>query len=399
MRFDPFTAEAIADPYPQYRRLREEEPVHWSEKLRSWVVFRHDDVTAFFRDDERLSSDRTKARKFDGPTAGVAGVLRTVASDPPAHTPVRAMLNASLNPRVRTMSPRIGEIVAVLIERLGAAVTRAVERRELAGEVDLMEEFACPLPIDVIAELFDVPHADRTRFQEWSSAVARGMDRFYSGDEVKKGLAELGAYFHGLVQERGSSKGDDLVRRLLGARHHEDRMSEVEVVAMCAALIFAGHETTVNLIGNGMLALLREPAELERLRNDPELIESAVEELLRFDSPAQFISRTAAVDFEWRGKTIRRGDSVLACIGSANRDPQAFAEPDRLDLGRDPNPHLAFGLGTHFCPGAQLTRIEARAAIPALLRRFPGIRLGSSAPSRRPTAVLRSLEHLPVRLD
>jgi cytochrome P450 len=296
------------------------------------------------------------------------------------------------------MAPRVGEIVAVLIERLGAAVTRAVERSELDGEADLIEEFACPLPVDVIAELFDVPHADRARFQAWSSAVARGMDRFYSGDEVKKGLQELGAYFHGLVQERGGSEGDDLVRRLLGARHHEDQMSEVEVVAMCAALIFAGHETTVNLIGNGMLALLREPSELERLRDDPDSIETAVEELLRFDSPAQLISRTAATDFEWRGKTIRRGDAVLACLGSANRDPEAFVEPDRLDVARQPNPHLAFGLGTHFCPGAQLTRIEARAAIPALLRRFPGIRLGSSPPRRRPTAVLRSLENLPVRL-
>jgi cytochrome P450 len=308
------------------------------------------------------------------------------------------MLNASLNPRVRAVGPRVGELIAALLERLGEAVTRVVERSELAGEVDLIEEFAYPLPINVIAELLDVPHADRARFQEWSRAVARGMDRFYSGDEAKKGLLEIGAYFHGLVQERSGSGGDDLVRRLLGARYHGEPMTDLEVVAMCTALVFGGHETTVNLIGNGVLALLREPAELERLRSGAASIDASVEELLRFDSPAQFISRVAAVDFEWRGKPIRRRESVLAGVGAANRDPRVFAEPDRLDVGRDPNPHLAFGLGTHFCPGAQLTRIEARAAIPALLRRFPEIRLGSSPPVRHRTAVLRGLEHLPVRL-
>jgi cytochrome P450 len=168
---------------------------------------------------------------------------------------------------------------------------------------------------------------------------------------------------------------------------------------MCTALVFGGHETTVNLVGNGMLALLRRRDELERLRADPSLASTAVEELLRWDSPAQLISRTAAVDFELRGKPIRAGDSVLASIGAANRDPAVFEDPDRLDLARSPNPHLAFGLGTHACPGAQLSRIEARAAIPALLRRFPAIRLGSAPPLRRRTAVLRGLEALPVRVD
>lgn len=397
MFFDPFTAEALGDPYPQYAALRAAEPVHWSEKLRSWVVFRHDDVEQFFRDDARLSSDRTRARNYKGPRQpeGMAPI-RTVASDPPAHTPVRALLNIGLNPRVRAIGPTVDALIARLLDAIPTAAAGLAERLPEGGAVDLVAAFAYPLPIEVIAELLAVPVEDRPRFQEASRAIARGMDRFLSGPEAAAGLQELGAYFLGLLQERRDSPGDDLVRRLLGAEHHGDRLSELEVVAMCTALVFGGHETTVNLLGNGLLALLRHPEQLARLRAAPERIGAAVEELLRYDSPAQLISRTATVDFDWRGAAIRAGDNVLACLGAANRDPAAFADPDRLDLAREPNPHLAFGLGTHFCPGAQLTRIEARAAIPALLRRFPDLRLAAEPPARRPTAVLRGLERLPV---
>jgi len=221
------------------------------------------------------------------------------------------------------------------------------------------------------------------------------MDRFFSSGDAAQGLHEMGAYFYQIVAERRGAAGDDLIQSLIRAEHHGDTLSELEVVALCTALVFGGHETTVNLLGNGMLALLDRPADLERLRAEPQLVETAVEELLRFDSPAQFISRTAAVDFEWSAQRLRRGDVVLAALGAANRDPAAFVAADQLDLGRTPNPHLAFGLGTHFCPGAQLSRIEVRAAIPALLHRFPTLRL-AGAPVRRPTAVLRGLEHLPV---
>jgi len=202
-----------------------------------------------------------------------------------------------------------------------------------------------------------------------------------------------------MVQQRKETTGDDLVHRLLGVEYRSDRFTEPEVVAMCTALVFGGHETTVNLIGNGVLALLRHPEQLEELRANPARIETAVEELLRFDSPAQMISRTAIRDVRLRERQIKAGDAVLAAIGAANRDPEVFAAPDELDLGRRPNPHLAFGLGTHICPGAQLTRIEGRAAIPALLRRFPRLHLGSAPPVRRKTAVLRGLECLPVRVD
>jgi cytochrome P450 len=399
--FDPFTDEAIEDPYPQYAAFRRQDPVHWSGKLHAWVLFRHDDVSAFLRDDERLSSDHAKAARFKGRRTpeGDAGRLRTVSSDPPEHAPVRAMLVASLNPRVRAIGPRVADLVAALLERVAGAVERVVERSHLEGEVDLITEFAYPLPIQVIAELLDVPERDRAQFQASSRAVARGMDRFYSGGDASQGLREIGAYFHQLVQERRGSAGDDLVRRLLGAEHTGDRLSDLEVVALCTALVFGGHETTVNLLGNGMLALLGRPEALAMLRAEPERIGTAIEELLRFDSPAQLIARSATVDFDLRGRTIRAGDSVLASIGAANRDPAVFAGPDRLHPARTPNPHLAFGLGTHVCPGAQLSRIEARAAIAALLRRFPALRLGTAAPVRRRTAVLRGLERLPIRVD
>lgn len=395
MSFDPFTPEALADPYPQYAALRAADPVHWSDKLRGWVVFRHDDVAAFFRD-ERLSSDRSRAARFKGPRPGDGlPPIRTVASDPPAHAAVRALLAASLTPRVRAVGP----FVEALIDRLLGAIPSAAEalaaRLPDGAAFDLIDAFAYPLPIEVIAELLDVPAADRPRFQEASRVIARGMDRFYSGREVSSGLTELGAYFLQLVGERRDTPGDDLVRRLLVAEHHGDRLTELEVVAMCTALVFGGHETTVNLLGNGVLALLSHPERLATLRDAPAGIDAAVEELLRYDSPAQLISRTAVADFAWRGAAIRAGDVVLACLGAANRDPAVFDAPDRLDLGRSPNPHLAFGLGAHFCPGAALSRLEARAAIPALLRRFPRLRR-AGPPVRRPTAVLRGLEHLPV---
>lgn len=385
MRFDPFSDAAIADPYPHYAELRAADPVHWSEKLRAWVLFRYDDVASAFRDDTRLSADRRRAARAH--LEAGAPDLRTVSSDPPQCVAVRALLNAALVPRVRGIGPRIDAIVEELLAGL-AGRSRA----------DLVADFAYALPIRVIAELLDVPAADQARFQELSRAIARGMDRFYGGADAATGLREIGAYFLGLVAERKDGPGEDLVSRLLRAEHQGDHLAELEVVAMCAALVFGGHETTVNLIASGLLALLRNPDELARLRADATLAGAAVEECLRYESPPQFISRVVAEAHERGGKTLRPGDSVLLGIGPANRDPAVFADPDRLDLGRTPNPHVAFGLGTHFCPGAQLSRMEARTALPALLARFPRLRLDGDPVWRR-TVVLRGLERLPVRLD
>ena len=389
MAFDPFSDAAFADPYPQYAAFRESDPVHWSEKLRAWMLLRHDDVAAAFRDDVSFSADRRRARRAARDDAEPPPpAVRTVASDPPECLPVRAILNAALVPRVRTMGPRIEAITHELLDRMAG-------RRY----VDLVADFAHALPIRVIAELLDVPDAERARFQALSATIARGMDRFYGGDEVASGLREIGAFFLGLVVERKDGDGDDLVRGLLRAEHHGDRLSDLEVTAMCTALVFGGHETTVNLIASGLLALLRHPTEVERLRSDAAaLVPSAVEELLRYESPPQFISRVVGEPVELRGKHLRPGDSVLLGIGAANRDPAVFRDPDRLDVGRSPNPHIAFGLGTHVCPGAQLSRMEARTAVPAILARFPRLRLAGE-PAWRRTIILRALERLPVRID
>ena len=386
MAFDPFTDAAIADPYPQYAELRARDPVHWSEKLRAWILFRHDDVAAAFRDDARFSADRRKAVRpsREGLAQDGSTGLRTISSDPPECLAVRALLNACLVPGVRAIAPRIEAIVEELLDRMDGQ-----------HEVDLVADFAYALPIRVIADLLDVPEPDRARFQDLSRTVARGMDRFYGGAEAATGLREMGAYFLGLVVERKSTPGEDLVSRLLEAEHQGDRLSDLEVVAMCTALVFGGHETTANLIGTGMLALLRNPRALDRLREEPKIAPSAIEELLRYESPPQFMSRVVGQDHALRGRTLRTGESVLLGIGAANRDRAAFDDPDRLDVARTPNPHLAFGLGTHFCPGAQLSRLEARAAIPALVQRFPRLRLGGDPVWRR-TMILRGLERLPV---
>jgi cytochrome P450 len=426
MAFDLFDPATRADPYPCYAAQRARAPVVWSDQVRAWVLLGHAEVQAVLRDDTVFSADRRRSRRRRGeegadglapqrptPGAGPPGgaaaaggtVIRVVASDPPEGLDVRALLNDALVPMVRAIGPRIDALVTELLDGLTLRAARE-------ATVDLVEDFAYALPIRVIAELLDVPPHERARFQDLSRAIARGMDRFYGGDDVRAGLAEIGAYFLGLLPERreratlltrGGALGSaalhdvDLVTRLLLAERQGDRLSDLEVVAMCTALVFGGHETTVNLIANGMLALLRHPDERRRLLDVPSLVPTAVEELLRYDSPPQFVSRVVVETTTLGGAILQPGDSVLVGIGAANRDPAAFDDPDRLDVGRTPNAHVAFGLGTHFCPGAQLSRLEARAALPALLARFPDLRLAGD-PVWRPTFILRGLERLLVRL-
>jgi cytochrome P450 len=402
---DLLDAATLADPYPHYAAARRASPVAWNDRLRAWLLLGHAEVTAALRDDARFSADRRRTRRTgtaaDAPRAAAAA-LRVVASDPPECLQVRALLNDALVPKVRAIAARIDALVDELLHGLAKHASRG-------AAVDLVEDFAYALPIRVIADVLDVPHGERARFQELSRTIARGMDRFHGGGEVKAGLTEIGAYFFGLLPERreraaraadddAAGGHDDLMTRLLRAARDGDRLSELEVVAMCTALVFGGHETTVNLIANGTLALLRHPRQLARLRDEPALVPTAVEELLRWDSPPQFVSRVVTGPTRLGGATLACGDTVLVGIGAANRDPAAFHEPDRLDVGRTPNPHVAFGVGTHFCPGAQLSRIEARAALGALVARFPDLRLAGE-PAWRPTFILRGLERLPVRLS
>lgn len=393
--FNPFLPEVLDNPYPTYHRLRADDPVHWSDKLRSWVLTRYEDVRDVFFHDPRLSSDRSKAAKYQGARHGMRGL----SSDPPDGVVVRQLLVQGLSPRTAVvMAPRVEELVDELLGLIEAGVERHLDEIDLAGEVDLVASFAYPLPIRVISELFGVPGADRDRFQDWSRDLAVSMDRMYSRPQT--GVQELQAYMRALVQKRRVDPGADLISQLWEAEVDGDRLTEDELVGLATAVIFAGHETTVNLIGNGVLALLRHPDQLDAMRDDDEVVRTGVEELLRYDSPAQLVSRSALEDVPLDGKVIRAGDSVVAMLGAANRDPSVFPDPDALDLTRNPNPHIAFGHGAHFCLGAALSRREAQTAIPALLRRFPRLRLSDDRPPRfRPTLVLRGLEELPVVVD
>lgn len=404
-QFDPFSPEALADPYPQYAVARADEPIMYVERLRSWAVFRYADVVEFFKS-KALSADRTAAEKYRGRRSS----FRTVGSEPPDHSTVRAAITQSLYPMVAQLLPSVEALVAHMLDRVEASVERFLDdagwapgggdgHRAAGAELDLIEAFAYPLPISVIADLFGVPEADRDQFQAWSHDMARAMDRFYAKDRGAA-LSDFAAYFEAMVADRRRRPRDDLVSRMLESDWRGDRLTDEEVVSLCTTLIFAGHETTTNLIGNGMLSLLQDPDQHERLSAAPEeLAETAVEEFLRFDSPAQIISRTVVAPTELGGVELAPGETVLGVIGSANRDEREFGDTaGELDVGRSPNYHLAFGLGHHFCPGAKLSRLEARVAIPALLRRLPGLRLAEEPWRYRPTAVLRGLERLPVRV-
>jgi cytochrome P450 len=294
--------------------------------------------------------------------------------------------------------------VETLRGHIEAIVERLLDRMADLPQVDVIEALAYPLPVTVISELMGVPARDNEMIKEWSRDVARALDAIALpvGPEVieRGGQATeaIAGYFRGLAEERRRRPGTDLLSGLVQAEEAGDRLSERELLATCLLLYVAGHETTVNLIGNGLLALLRHPEERRRLQADPALMPAAVEELLRYDGPVQRTGRMAAVDAEIKGVPIPTGTLVLGLTGAANRDPAQFAEPDRLDLGRDQPRHLAFGAGIHYCLGASLARLETQVAIGAMLRRFPALTLAAERLVWRPSTTLRGLDSLPVVL-
>jgi pimeloyl-[acyl-carrier protein] synthase len=268
--------------------------------------------------------------------------------------------------------------------------------------MDLIEEFAYPLPVVVICEMLGVPVADQERFKGWGLDIARGLDAVLLGPDSPviqrstESRSALANYFRELIAERRSTPRADMLTDLIAAEEAGDKLSENELLATCILLLVAGHETTVNLIGNGTLALLRHPDQLQRLRDNPGLIGTAVEELLRFDGPVQRTARIPSADIAIGGKVIPKGDMVMPFIGAADRDPAQFPEPDRLDIGRTDNRHIAFGWGIHFCLGAPLARVEGQIALNTLVRRLPKLALATEAPAFRQSLTLRGLSALPV---
>ncbi|MBB1259879.1 cytochrome P450 [Streptomyces alkaliterrae] len=398
--FDPWSPAFVADPYPVYEELRRSGRVHWYETSRQWLVPGYDDVRELLRD-RRLGrsylhrfSHEEFGRSAPPPeeepfhTLNAHGLLDL---EPPDHTRIRRLVSRAFTPR---MVERLAPTVARMADEL---VGRLVEE----GGGDLLTAVAEPLPVAVIAEMLGVPEADRPLLRPWSADIC-GMfelnpDRETAARAVRA-AEEFSAYLRELVALRRRQPGEDLVSALI-AVHDGDgaRLGEQEMVSTCALLLNAGHEATVNSTVNGWWTLFRHPAELARLRAEPELLPSAVEELLRFDTPLQMFERWVLEEVTIGDTVLPRGAEVALLFGSANRDPARFAEPDRLDLGRADNPHISFGVGIHYCLGAPLARVELAASFRALLLRAPGLRLVSE-PQWRPGYVIRGLRELLVEV-
>jgi cytochrome P450 len=391
--FNPLTPEFHADPYPFYRRMRETDPVHLSP-LGLWVLTRYDDCVTSLRDPRfgRDGFEAILAAQY-GEESETGRLPRSMLfRDPPDHTRLRALVNRAFTPRV--IEGMRGQIQGV--------VDRLLDRVERRGHMDVIADLAYPLPVTVICDMLGVPEGDHEQMKEWSSDIIRSLDAIGipSDDSVvergrvgRRGIAE---YFRALLPERRRQPRADLLSSLIAVEEQGDRLTEGELLATCVLLFIAGHETTVNLIGNGLLALLRHPGELERLHAEPGLIGSAVEELLRFDSPVQRTARITNAEVVVGGKTLPAGAFVVTAIGAANRDPRHFPDPDRLDIGRTENRHIAFGFGIHFCLGAPLARVEGQLALGALMRRMPKLRLGGADLEWRESSTLRGLKALPV---
>jgi cytochrome P450 len=393
IQFNPMDPDFVADPYPVYHRLRAEDPVHHSP-LGFWVLTRYADVMAVLRDPRLIKEPIAAfvAARF-GMAAPPPGLgLSMLDRDPPDHTRLRGLVSKAFTPRaLERLRPGIQQIVDGLLDE---AATR--------GSMDLIEEFAYPLPVRVICEMLGVPVKDHERFKQWGLDIARGLDAIMlpPDSEVGKrsvsGRRALAEYFRGLIAERRATPREDMLSALIAAEEAGDKLNEEELLATCILLLVAGHETTVNLIGNGTLALLRHPAELRKLRDDPGLVASAVEELLRFDGPVQRTARIPSEDVTIDGRTIGKGEMVMPFLGAADRDPAQFPDPDRLDITRGDNRHIAFGMGIHFCLGAPLARMEGQIAISTLLGRLPKLTLATDRPRFRQSLTLRGLETLPV---
>jgi len=410
--YNPLSAILHQNPYDTYARLREKSPVHRTTMLRGWVLSRHADVDAVLRDHRRFSSDQIASPNYNRQRqlgeldtllieAGLEDVardrLRTAVEnpsllglDPPDHTRLRSLVNKAFTPKhIETLRPRIEAVVDELLDEVED------------GRVDMIEALADPLPTIVIAELIGVPVEDRERFKLWSDAVARQLEPTTTRAEhieAFKANAELREYFDAIIKERRAEPREDLLSALIAAEEEGDKLTHEEMVSTLILLLVAGNETTTNLIGNGLLALLRHPDQLERLRDNPDLMENAIEELLRYDSPVQTDARTTTEDVVIGGQEIKAGQQLILLLGSANHDPDVFDEPTRLDLGRDVREHVSFARGNHYCLGSPLARAEGKIAFERLIARFGSMQLGQD-PEFKDHIILRGMKQLWVDVD
>lgn len=402
--FDLGKPATNANPFPEFARLRAEDPVHWSLAMKAWIITRHADVKNVALNNRQISADRltpffkTNPEYQRGSIDSLVRYLNhwMVFRDPPDHTRLRRLFNKAFTPTsVSNLRPSIENIVAHLIDGMEAKARR--------GEtVDYIADFAYPLPASVIMDLLGVPRTDLGRVKLWSDDIALFIGTAQvAGNKylrAESGAKAMSDYFRSLVEARTAEPHDDMISHLVLARDDRDALTTDEIIGTCILLLFAGHETTTNLIGNGFLYSMRHRDQWERLVADPSLAGSAVEEYLRYDGPSGALARVAAADLEMGGKTIREGQRLFAFMNSANRDPEAFADPDRFDISREPNVHLTFGHGIHFCLGAPLARLEAQIAATRLAERLPDVRLSGGDPEWHDSLILRGVKRLPVQL-
>lgn len=396
--FKPTDPATLADPYPLFARMRDDDPCHWSPRLKSWVLTRYDDVKALTQDGA-MSSNRLQPffASMPGDEAlKIADIIRylslwMVFKDPPEHTRLRRLTSKVLHVKsMQGMRPQIEGIAAWLLDGL-----RGQE------EFDFIAEFAGPLPCLVIMAMLGVPREDLAAMKQLSDDMAlfigssRVSDQKY--DTAQAATQEMAAYFRRLIEQRRAEPGDDLLSQLVHLREGEDRLSEDELVATCILLLFAGHETTTNHIANGLLSLMQFPQQMQKLREDASLTNAAVEELLRHEGPSGAQVRVVMVEHERHGKTLKQGDRLFMMLNAANRDPRAYADPDALDIDRDGPSHLSFGYGAHICLGFPLARTEGQVAFPAVLQHYARIEPATETQQWLNSLVFRGMTALPGR--
>ena len=401
--YELYCQQRLHNPYPFFARLREQDPAHWCEPMNMWLVTRYDDVFDGLRDTSRLSASR-EAMYTDPLRPENRARARPIIEhlgrwllniDPPHHTRLRQLVNLAFTPAfVQKLAPRIEDIVQQQLDET-CQQTR----------VDFIQTFCLPLPAKVICNMLGIPVEREAQYRRcvegmlpFSSAGGPGLN--HTIDQARACLDELVDFFDELIAERRRDPRQDLVSAMAAVESDGQRLTRDELFAMCVFLFLAGHETTMGLLASGTLALLENPDQFEMLKADPDgLVESAVEEFLRYEPPVTRGARCAVVDFQLRGKQIRKGETLTHLIGAANRDPEQFPDPDRLDITRNPNKHLAFGQGIHFCIGAPLARLEAQIAFRAIVKRVPNLQLATDRVDYKPAMGIRSLEALPVRLS
>ncbi|MDQ0243628.1 pimeloyl-[acyl-carrier protein] synthase [Bacillus fengqiuensis] len=389
--FTPLSPDFLTNPYPFYHHLRSKDPIQWvsSIKEKGWFVTGYKEASTVLKDSRfktRIPLPQN-SKAYEQLTSVQKNMM--LFKNPPDHNRLRSLVSKAFTPRV------IGDLRPYIEE----TVNQLLDNVQDTGRMDIISDLAFPLPGTIIAGILGVPIDDRQQFKEWSTILIRTIDLtrtekvLHSGSDVALKLTD---YFRNLIKQRMQHPQNDLISTLIKEEEQGSKLNEDELLATCILLLIAGHETTVNLIGNGVLSLLKHPEQLKKLKEDPSLIHSAVEELLRYESPTQMTARFAAEDIEIGGKFIRKGHQVYILLGAANRDPEHFSNPDQLDITRTPNQHLAFGAGAHFCLGASLARLEAQIAINALLQRIPNLQLEADILEWRRLVGFRALKSLPV---